>query len=155
MSESLMLHLVVEHPLAGVTLRMQRGRNELIAPVTESGTSVTFELVVQLQRKTDGALVLRGLEVQGPPAGRFVYVNAGQYAGQTTSPWGRRAKIPLGAVTGALVELVRAQPHAVLVAEIEGSGRDGGPASGTVPLLGAGWTVVRIDACAHGRPRRI
>lgn len=145
MSESLTLRLVLQQPLAGVTLRMQRARNELVAPVIESGTSVTFELVVQVQRKTDGALVLRGPQVQGPPAGRFVYVNAGQYAGQATSPWGRRAKIPLGAVTGAQVDLMRAHPNAVLVAEIDGRGRDGGPAAGTVPLLGAGWTVVQRE----------
>ena len=142
MTESLILRLVVQHPLAGVALRMQRGRNELVAPVHESATSVIFELVVHVHRKTDGAMVLRGPEVQGPPAGRFVYVNVGTYAGQPTSPWGRRIKIPLSAITESLVAQVGAHPRAMLVAAVEGRGRDGGPAAASVPLLGAGWTMI-------------
>jgi len=75
------------------------------------------------------------------PVGRFVYVNAGTYAGAPASPWARRAKIPLGAITGASVAAVRADAHAVLCAEISGRARDGGPAAGTVTLQGRGWAV--------------
>jgi hypothetical protein len=35
-----------------------------------------------------------------------------------------------------------ARPGAVVVAEIDGRARDGGPAAATVPLLGAGWRLV-------------
>jgi hypothetical protein len=49
--------------------------------------------------------------------GRFVYVNVGTYAGGPPSPWSRRAKVPLGRIT---------------------------PAAATVPLLGAGWSVVIV-----------
>ena len=69
-----------------------------------------FELHVQATVRADGSLVLKGPEVQGPPAGRFVYINAGTYAGVPTSPWGRRAKVPLGRITVALVEAARTQP---------------------------------------------
>ena len=140
--DAVTLRIVIRDPLAGVPLRMQRGRHDLVAPARQSVDEVIFELHVQATVRADGSLVLKGPEVQGPPTGRFVYINAGTYAGVPTSPWGRRAKVPLGRITVALVEAARTQPHAVLVAEIAGKARDGGPAAATVPLLGAGWTVV-------------
>lgn len=142
MADELTLHIVVRDPHPEVTLRMQRGRYELVAPVRSSAEAVTFELLVQVVTRADGTIVLKGPEVQGPPAQRFVYVNAGQYAGAPPSPWSRRAKIPLGAISDALIQAVRSMPDAVLRAEIHGRARDGGPAAATVPLLGAGWTVV-------------
>ena len=63
-------------------------------------------------------------------------------------PWARRAKIPLGAITGALVAAVRADAHAVPCAEISGRARDGGPAAGTVTLQGRGWAVVAESAAS-------
>ncbi|QJR37603.1 DUF5990 family protein [Gemmatimonas groenlandica] len=141
MADELTLQIVVREPLPEVFLRMQRGRHELVAPVRVSALSVTFELRVQAVMRANGAIVLKGPEVQGPPAQRFVYVNAGSYAGAPQSPWSRRAKVPLGAITEALVHAVQATTRAVLRAEIHGRARDGGPAAATVPLLGAGWTV--------------
>jgi hypothetical protein len=79
--------------------------------------------------------------VQGPPGGRFVYVNVGTYAAQPDSPWGRRAKVPLGGITDALLDAALASPGAVLEAAFAGRGRDGGPSCATVPLLGGGWRV--------------
>lgn len=142
MADELTLRVVVRDPHPEVALRMQRGRYELVAPVRTSAETVTFELRVQVVTRLDGTIVLKGPEVQGPPAKRFVYVNAGQYAGAPPSPWSRRAKIPLGAITQGLIHAVRATPGAVLRAEIHGRARDGGPAAATVPLLGEGWTVV-------------
>lgn len=142
MANELTLQIVVRDPHPDVTLRMQRGRFELVAPVRTSAETVTFALDVQVVTRADGTMVLKGPEVQGPPAGRFVYVNAGQYAGGAPSPWSRRAKIPLGGITPALIQAAQATPGAVLRAEIHGRARDGGPAAATVPLLGAGWTVV-------------
>lgn len=142
MPDSLTLRIVVHNPVSGVALRMQRGRHELVAPVRESTSAVEFELDVEPTMRSDGSIVMKGPEVQGPPAARFVYVNAGSYAGMPPSPWSRRAKIPLRHITPSLVNAARKQPRAVLVAEIEGRARDGGPAAATVPLLGDGWRVV-------------
>lgn len=141
MADELLLLIVVRDPVPDVPLRMQRGRYELVAPVRTSPSAVTFELRVQAVVRADGSMVLKGPEVQGSPAQRFVYVNAGQYAGTGPSPWSRRAKVPLSAITEALVQALRASPGAVLRAEIHGRARDGGPAAATVPLLGSGWTV--------------
>jgi hypothetical protein len=79
----------------------------------------------------------------GPPAGRFVYVNAGTLAGQADSCWTRRAKVKTAGITPALVDETLATPGAVLEARIAGAGRDGTPCCATVPLLDGGWRVVR------------
>ncbi len=142
MADTLTLQVVVRAPHPEVQLRMQRGRFELVEPMHVADDSVTFELRVEAVVRADGVLVLKGPEVQGPPAGRFVYINAGQYAGGPPSPWSRRAKVPLGGVAKELIQAVLLSPGAVLRAEIHGRARDGGPAAATVPLLDAGWRVV-------------
>lgn len=146
MPSEVTLRLVVRDPFPGVDLRVQRGRDQLVPPAHASADAVTFEIRVEAHARSDGGVVVRGPEVQGPPAGRFVYVNAGTYAGQGDSPWGRRAKIPLGALSGRLIDAALAQPDTVIVATIDGRARDGGPAAATVPLVGEGWHVVRRDA---------
>jgi hypothetical protein len=145
MPACLTVRLIVRNPVPGVTLRVQRGRDVLVPPVADGADAVTFELPVQAAVGADGRVTLRGGAVQGPPAGRFVYVNAGTYAGQAGSPFGRRAKVPLGALPADLVGAALAQPGVVVVVEIEGRARDGGPAAATVPLLGTGWRLARGD----------
>lgn len=142
MPPSLTLRLTVEHPVPGVLLGVQRGRDALVPPVTESPDAVTFEFPVEAEVRPDGRVVCRGPVVQGPPAGRFVYVNAGTYAGQAGTAVGRRAKVPLVGLTAGVVAAALARPGAVVEATIDGRARDGGPAAATVPLLGGGWEVV-------------
>jgi hypothetical protein len=128
-------------PPRGVVFRMQRGRTELVPPARESATSITFDftLRVELDRPAVRGRLL-GPFAQGPPAARFVYVNSGKHAGQPDSPWDRRAKVSLMTITPALIEEALASRDAVIEAEIAGTGRDGGPACATVPLL-SGWRV--------------
>jgi hypothetical protein len=142
MSPPVTLRIVVRHPLPGVELRLQRGRDQLVPPVAQTPEAATFELVLEALERSGGGMVLRGAEAQGTPAKRFVYINAGTYAGQADSPWGRRAKVPLTGLDGTVVAAARALPGAVIVGVIDGRARDGGPAAATVPLLGDGWTVV-------------
>ena len=142
MAQTVLLRIVVRHPVPGVELRLQRGRDELVPPVARSADAATFEFQLVTQLRPDGTVVMRGPEVQGPPAGRFVYINAGTYAGQADSPWGRRAKVSLTDVYSALVATALAQTGAVILGTIDGRARDGGPAAATVPLLGDGWSVV-------------
>lgn len=139
MATSITLRLVVRNPVPGVTLRVQRGRDALVPPVAAAPGAVIFEFPVEVTVRADGGVTLRGREVQGPPTGRFVYVNAGTYAGQPDAAYGRRAKVPLTALGADLIAAALARAGAVVVAEIEGRARDGGPAAATQPLLGAGW----------------
>lgn len=146
MSQQVTLRIVVRHPLAGVELRLQRGRDELVPPVARSADAATFEFQLEAQPRPDGGALLRGPAAQGPPAARFVYINAGTYAGQPDSPWGRRAKVPLAGVRGALVDAAAKRQGAVIACAIDGRARDGGPAAATVSLLEPGWRVVPPDA---------
>ena len=68
MADELKLHIVVRDPHPEVTLRMQRGRFELVAPLRTSADTVTFELVVQAVTRAEGTFVLKGPGVQGPAA---------------------------------------------------------------------------------------
>lgn len=136
------LRLVVRDPVPGSIMRVQRGataKRDLTAPVKTSAKALTFELRLDARPRPDGSLELRGPEVQGPPDGRFIYVNSGMYAGDGT-PDGRRAKIPLRDLRSETIASALAHPGSAIVGEIAGRARDGGPAAATVPLLG-GWTL--------------
>ncbi|HEX6163101.1 MAG TPA: DUF5990 family protein [Vicinamibacterales bacterium] len=132
--------ITVLDPPRGVVFRLQRGRSELVPPSKESGSALTFDFTLRVESGADGQLRLLGPFAQGPPAKRFVYVNSGKQAGQAESCWDRRAKVQLGSVDASLIEQATTS-GAVIEAQIAGTGRDGGPACATVPLV-SGWRVV-------------
>jgi hypothetical protein len=136
---TLRLRLVVVEPPPGVTIRVQQGRCDLLSPVRANADQAVFEFDVRVGTRPDGAPNFLGDFAQGPPAGRFVYLNAGVLAGQTDSCWQRRAKIPLMSITRQQVEdaFDRRRP---LESRIQGRDRKGGPVCGSVPLLDA-WRV--------------
>lgn len=135
----LALAIVVDAPLVGVELALQRGRDELVEPTRATRREVRFEFTVDLVRTT-AAIDFRGDFVQGPRGSRFVYINSGKRAGQKGSPWDRRAKVSLMGITPALVDEAAGSR---LVARIDGKSKDGGPSCASVPLLGGGWSVAR------------
>jgi hypothetical protein len=124
-------------------MMVQMGRDALLAPARADRNAIAFDFSVRLAAAPAAAAPnFLGEFAQGPRGGRFVYVNSGARAGQTGTPWDRRAKISLESITSTQVKAVLAKPGLVLEARIAGTGRDGGPACATVPLLGAGWQVV-------------
>lgn len=137
------LRIVVDHPVPGVALALQRGaaaKAALVPPVEASDRAVVFELSVTVDGTlADGRPRLLGPYVQGPPEARFVYICVGQNAGQLDSEWSRRIKVPLGALT-----MAQAEGRGRLTAHIAGRGKDGTPACATVPLLPPGWTTVGL-----------
>ena len=141
MEQELPLRITVIHPPRGVTFRLQRGRTDLVPPTDASEERLAFDFKVRIGERPDGMPNLLGAFAQGPPAGRFVYVNSGTSAGQLDSCWTRRAKVPLAGITWELIEQVLSNPNAVLEARIAGTGRDGGPACATVRLLESGWRI--------------
>jgi hypothetical protein len=130
--------ITVVNPPRGVTFRLQRGRAELVAPSRETATSISFDFTLRVA-PGDGAPRLLGQFAQGPPAARFVYVNSGRQAGQAESCWDRRAKVHLRDILPSLIEQA-ASSGAAIETQIAGTGRDGGPACATVPLIG-GWRI--------------
>lgn len=141
MKTLLQLKIIVENPPVDVAFAVQRGRSDLLGPSSASLHSLVFEFPVLVADTSAQPPRLTGEFTQGPPAARFIYVNSGTYAGQAGSCWSRRAKVPLAGITATLLQSAIHSPHGVLVASISGTGRDGGPACASVPLL-SGWTLV-------------
>lgn len=133
------LRITVLNPPRGVTFRLQRGRSELVAPSSETATSISFDFTLRYAPGAAGPPRLLGPFAQGPPATRFVYVNSGKHAGQRESCWDRRAKVHLRDIAPSLIEQAAAS-GSVIETQIAGTGRDGGPACATVPLIG-GWRI--------------
>jgi hypothetical protein len=142
------LRIVVDQPVPGVAIALQRGSGhkfDLVGPVGGSAEALVFEFDVAVDGETaEGRPRLLGPFVQGPPSARFVYLNIGASAGQIGSPWQRRAKVPLRAIDWQSIE-ARA-PDERLTGHIAGTARDGSPACATVPLLPPGWTATRSSA---------
>jgi hypothetical protein len=142
---TLPLRIVVDQPVPGVALALQRGASgkaTLVGPVHGSADALVFEFDVMLDGSTaDGRPRLLGRFVQGPPTARFVYLAIGASAGQIGSPWQRRAKVPLGAIDWQKIEALT--PGERLTAHFNGTARDGSPACATVPILPPGWVARR------------
>jgi Family of unknown function (DUF5990) len=135
------LRVVVLHPPPGVATRMQHGRDGLLDPASSSAARLAFDLSLRVGgTRADGGPVLLGSFAHGRPDDRFLYVNSGTAAGQTGSPWSRRAKLKLAAITAEMLRAARAQPGAVIEAVYEGTGRDGGPTCATVKEVE--WRIV-------------
>ncbi len=139
MKPQLMLRIVVVGPPSGATFAVQQGRTDLLAPINVSASSLIFEFPVSVADAASDPPRLTGEFAQGPPSGRFVYVNSGTLAGQTKSCWTRRAKVPLTSISKTLLRSALTGSR-ILEARVFGKARDGGPACATVPLL-VGWAL--------------
>lgn len=130
------LRIVFVRPPTGVMFCVQGRPQEFFGRVVSTGADVAFEVPVRVV-PTDPPRFL-GVVAQGPPAERFVYVCSGTSAGDPTSPWTRRAKIPL-----ASIKRTQVRAGGTLEVRVDGVAKDGGPACATVPLLGKGWSLAR------------
>lgn len=137
------LCIVVEEPVRGLALALQRGqagKATLLPPARNSLAAVAFELEVTVDGSlSDGRPRLLGPFVQGPPDARFVYLAVGKRAGQVESPWDGRVKVPLGALGWDRIEEL--SPKGRLIARIAGQSSKGGPALASVRLLLPGWAA--------------
>ncbi|MGH7427559.1 MAG: DUF5990 family protein [Gemmatimonadales bacterium] len=141
------IRIVVVSPVPGVLLRVQGGRSDLLAPSRADTAEVVFDLTLRVgPPRADGQPNFLGAFAQGPPAGRFIYVNAGRQAGQFNTPWDRRAKIPLKAITREQLAAVLSEPGVRLEVQIAGRAGDGGPACASVSPLRPGWRVRKDGA---------
>lgn len=133
------LRIVVDHPVPGFAVALQRGataKAELIPPVSASASAMIFDLAVTVDGVlADGRPRLLGPCVQGPPDARFVYLCIHRMMG---GRWTARAKVPLKGLTWSAIESLK--PGERLCAHYDGVGRGGLPACATVPLT-AGWAA--------------
>jgi hypothetical protein len=143
------LRIILLAPPTGVRFALQKGastatrRPELVgAQTAHRAGDLVFELTVRARTGGQASARLLGPFVHGPPADRFVYITVGQSAGQPTSPWKRRAKIPLASISDAMAATVREQPGTWLEASLPGTMADGSPTCATQPFApNAGWRV--------------
>ena len=140
MRHEIPVRIRVLRPLAGVTMRVQRGRGELLPPCEVSVGEIAFEFAISADVSGPRPNFLGGY-AQGPKDARFVYVNSGTSAGQHLTCWARRAKLSLMSVTDEQIEQIVATPGARLETSMDGVGRDGGPTCATVQ--GLEWTVTQ------------
>jgi len=135
------LRIIVEDPVPGLAIALQRGKAAkatLVPPSSRSPDAVVFDLNVTVDgRLPDGRPRLLGAYVQGPPEARFVYLPLGRYAGQADSEWAGRVKVPLGGLGWDQIEALA--PGTRLVARITGQSPKGGPALASMRLLPPGW----------------
>ena len=140
------LRIVLVDPPSGVDFGIQEGKGneyKTIAVQRSKAGNLTLECTINVKgNRADGPPNFVGPISQGPPAGRFVYVDIGKSAGQIDSCWQRRIKIPLEGITWEMIDSVAEATKRLLQATIPGTGKDGGPSCATVKPIG-GWKAVK------------
>jgi hypothetical protein len=138
------MRLILVDPPAGVDFGIQHGRGaefETLSVQQRTRGDIVFDFSMKVVESRGGAPSFQGPFAQGQPAGRFVYVDVGTYAGQKNTEWSRRIKVPLQGITWTLIKKVTSKPGHRLSATIPGRGKDGSPSCATVQVLG-GWQVI-------------
>ena len=148
MEQELNLRIVLETPPPDVDFGLQKGRGndyETINKQRSNGKDLYFDFTIGVKAGSrDSQPVLLGPFAQGPPAGRFVYIDIGTSAGQADSCWTRRLKIPLSGITREMIERASADPKSIIETRVPGTGRDGGPNCATVKPF-KGWSLGRRE----------
>lgn len=140
MARELTLRIVLQQPTPGVDFALQKGSGssyETVQTQRSTGNDLVFTFTPFIKDDGAGIAAMRGPFVQGPPGQRFVYIDIGTCAGQASSCWSRRLKIPLVGITKEMIVA-----GGVLEARVPGTGRDGGPNCATVKDF-AGWKLVK------------
>ena len=137
------VRIVVTNPYPGVTMQVQKGRDELLPPAKSTEKALVFDFAITVDLNAGAPPNFLGKFAQGPKDQRFIYVNSGTYAGQANSCWARRAKISLMTITGKQVEEAVGSGGRLEAGIIGTGGRDGGPVCASVPVVG-GWKVVGV-----------
>jgi len=124
-TRELTLRLILEKPTSGVDFALQKGRGgayETALKQRSDGNDLQFEFSINVKTGKDGSPDFSGPFVQGPSGERFFYIDIGTYAGQENTCWSRRLKVPLSGISWDLINA-----NKILVAQIPGTGKDGGP----------------------------
>ena len=139
------IRIILVAPPTGVDFGIQEGKGndyKTIQVQRSKTNDLQFECSITVKgNRADGPPNFVGSVVQGPPMGRFIYIDIGKSAGQLGSCWQRRIKIPLQGITWELIDSLVDAPKRLLQATIPGTGKDGGPSCATVKPID-GWKVV-------------
>jgi hypothetical protein len=140
------LRIILMEPPSGVDFGVQEGKGneyKTIAVQRSKAGNLTLECTINVKgSRSDGPPNFCGPISQGPPTGRFIYIDIGKSAGQFDSCWQRRIKIPLETIAWEMIDSVLEKPKRLLQATIPGTAKDGGPSCATVKPID-GWKVVK------------
>jgi len=140
------IQIILIAPPPGVDFGVQEGKGndyKTIQVQRSKATDLQFACSIAIKgNRADGPPNFAGTIVQGPPTGRFIYIDIGKSAGQIDSCWQRRIKIPLQGITWEMISSVADAPKRILQATMPGTGKDGGPSSSTVKPID-GWKVAK------------
>ncbi|MGH9821504.1 MAG: DUF5990 family protein [Pyrinomonadaceae bacterium] len=134
------LRIRVNTPPPGIAMQVQRGKDELLAPIKVSKQGFVFEFPITVDVSDDVPNFL-GKYAQGPKDQRFVYVNSGVRASQAYVKCDRRAKISLMSITREQALDLIASPQKILETSFNGTAKDGGPTCASVK--GILWKAVK------------
>ena len=138
------IRIILVVPPSGVDFGIQEGKGydyKTIQIQRSKGKDLRFDFTVTVKGNRDDELPnFSGPLIQGPPTGRFVYIDIGKLAGQANSKWERRIKVPLEGITMEMIDQVSDNPKRRIQASIPGTGKDGGPSCATVKLIDS-WKV--------------
>ena len=141
-----LIRIVLVDPPPGVDFGIQVGKGndyKTIAVQRSKAGNLQLDCAISVKgNRADGPPNFVGPIAQGPPTGRFVYIDIGKSAGQIESCWQRRIKIPLQGITREMIDSVLDMPKRLLQATIPGTGKDGGPSCATVKPID-GWKVLK------------
>ena len=138
MEQEINLRIVLENPPPGIDFALQKGGgNDYQTIQTQRSTTgdLSFEFSVRVREGKEGQPNFLGPFVQGSAQERFVYIDIGTYAGQLSTQWSRRLKVPLRTISWELIKQGK-----TLETHIAGTGKDGGPTCAT-PKPFNGWQV--------------
>lgn len=143
MDQEIPLRIILKNPPAGVDFGLQKGsgthyQTVQVQQFDSQDLQFNFTVRVKGSQDKDPQPTFLGPFVQGPPGTRFVYLDIGRCAGQMTSVWSRRLKIPLVGITWELVNHLSTNDGQVLETQVPGTGKDTGPNCGTVKPF-TGW----------------
>ncbi len=138
------LRVVLVDPPPGVDFGIQDGKGndyKTIAIQRSTVGNLVLECAIIVKgSRAESSPSFAGTITQGPPDGRFIYIDIGKSAGQCDSCWQRRIKIPLADITWAMIDSVLEKPKRWLQATIPGTAKDGGPSCATVKPID-GWQL--------------
>src|ERR1041385_7098125 len=121
MENELTLRIILLKPPAGVDFGLQKGAGrdyETVQKQRSKGEDLKFDFSVRLKTGDNSAANFLGSFVQGPPSGRFVYLDIGTCAGQKDSIWSRRLKIPLAGISSETLKKLSADSKLILEARV-------------------------------------
>jgi len=146
MELELKLEIILIKPTRGVIFGLQKGSGNNYETVQKQNAAdndllFNFSIKVKGDKLEDATPKFSGPFVQGPTAGKFVYIDIGTCAGQIGTMWSRRLKIPLTGITWKDIDQSLSNPNRVFQACVPGTGRDGGPNCATVKPFD-GWQLI-------------